>query len=315
MLLCRLRYAAAALTVTMAALLRPNWVGVAVGLAAVSVALSGYVQVALRRMHTLAQLRQLGNRVFAMDVTLAGTTYAVFLGDANAIPAAFLPLLVFELAARYRRRGEVIGLAVFVSALCLRIAYQEWLIPDGALRTPLLLVWVTLGVLLLALSRELSARDQLRLAVLEERERIAKSFRTVIGEVLSRSGVPEHAASAADVLEAVRRICDERSNEYTSLAVNIADMLVPAAREFGLTRREREVVGLLAMGYSYERIAKALFVSGSTVRNHVHHVRGKLGLSSRDEVVAFARRQGITPSPASLADTVRGGPPAGDTLG
>jgi DNA-binding CsgD family transcriptional regulator len=295
LVLCRLRYVVAGLAATMAAVLQPSWLPVALGLSAASVGVSLYTRAVLRRSRSLPELRQLGRRVLGFDAAVAITTYVLYLNDPQAIPVAFLPLLVFELAARYPRHGVVIGLAVFVTGLAVRVAFQAWGIPNGAIRPPLLLVWLMLGALLLVLCRELTVRDQLRIAARQERERIAASFRTVISEILSRSGVPPQAASSTDVLEAVHRICEERSNEYSSLAARIADVLVPSAREFGLTRREREVVGLLAMGYSYQHIARALFVSASTVRNHVHHVRTKLGLSSQDDVVAFARQQGLVP--------------------
>ncbi|TNC25814.1 helix-turn-helix transcriptional regulator [Amycolatopsis alkalitolerans] len=295
-MLCWLRYAVAALAVATAAILGAGRLSGTVELALAAVALNGYVHFALRRPRSAAELRSLGRRVLVADTVLTVADYAAFVGDAQAIPAAFVPLLVVELAARFRRPGMVAGLILFVLAIGVRLVHQVWLIPDGAVRLPLLLVWIMLAAFLLALCRELTVRERLLRAAETERERIAATFRGVVGEVLSRCGVPPEAASSTDVLDAVRRICEERSNEYESLAAGIADQLVPAAREFGLTRREREIIGLLAMGYSYERIARALFVSGSTVRNHVHHVRRKLGLSSREEVVAFARRQGLAPS-------------------
>lgn len=55
-----------------------------------------------------------------------------------------------------------------------------------------------------------------------------------------------------------------------------------------LTEREREVLALIARGYTNKQIAEALFVSEKTARNHVSHILEKLGLARRSEAAAFA---------------------------
>jgi class 3 adenylate cyclase/DNA-binding CsgD family transcriptional regulator len=55
-----------------------------------------------------------------------------------------------------------------------------------------------------------------------------------------------------------------------------------------LTTREREVVALIARGYSNRRIAETLVVASSTVERHVANVLSKLNLSSRTQVAALA---------------------------
>jgi len=52
-----------------------------------------------------------------------------------------------------------------------------------------------------------------------------------------------------------------------------------------LTRREREILGLLAQGYLYKEIAVELKISISTVRAHLHAVYEKLRVQSRTEAV------------------------------
>jgi DNA-binding CsgD family transcriptional regulator len=56
----------------------------------------------------------------------------------------------------------------------------------------------------------------------------------------------------------------------------------------GLTRREREILELLAVGYSDAYIAGALFISQRTVNNHVHAILGKLGVHNRTQAAAYA---------------------------
>jgi PAS domain S-box-containing protein len=57
-----------------------------------------------------------------------------------------------------------------------------------------------------------------------------------------------------------------------------------------LTRRELEVLRLLATGVNTKGAADKLHVSPATVRNHVQNIFGKLGVHSRLEAVAYANR-------------------------
>lgn len=70
-----------------------------------------------------------------------------------------------------------------------------------------------------------------------------------------------------------------------------------AARSRVLTPRELEVLRLLAGGASTEDVADGLFVSVSTVRNHVHSILTKLGVHSKLEAVVTAVREGIIDLP------------------
>jgi two-component system, NarL family, nitrate/nitrite response regulator NarL len=56
-----------------------------------------------------------------------------------------------------------------------------------------------------------------------------------------------------------------------------------------LTVREFEIVGLIARGLSNKQIARELHVELPTVKNHVHHILGKLGVHRRDEAAALLR--------------------------
>jgi PAS domain S-box-containing protein len=60
-----------------------------------------------------------------------------------------------------------------------------------------------------------------------------------------------------------------------------------------LTRREREVLRLLAAGTSTEAIATKLGISPATARNHITNILTKLGAHSRLEAVALALRNGL----------------------
>ena len=56
-----------------------------------------------------------------------------------------------------------------------------------------------------------------------------------------------------------------------------------------LTRREQQVLSMLASGRSNQAIAAELVVTLDTVKKHVTHILGKLGAANRTEAVARAR--------------------------
>ena len=62
-----------------------------------------------------------------------------------------------------------------------------------------------------------------------------------------------------------------------------------------LTEREREVLALVARGYTNKQIADTLYVSEKTARNHVSHILEKLGLSRRSEAAVFAVENKLVP--------------------
>jgi DNA-binding CsgD family transcriptional regulator len=66
----------------------------------------------------------------------------------------------------------------------------------------------------------------------------------------------------------------------------VGDVLLVQEDVASLTRREREILGLVAEGRSNAEIAAGLWISPGTVRNHLHHVYEKLGVGSRTAAVA-----------------------------
>jgi NarL family two-component system response regulator LiaR len=60
-----------------------------------------------------------------------------------------------------------------------------------------------------------------------------------------------------------------------------------------LTRREKEVLALLAEGANNDVIAQCLVISPQTARTHIQNVLGKLGVHSRLEAAAFVVQNGI----------------------
>lgn len=59
-------------------------------------------------------------------------------------------------------------------------------------------------------------------------------------------------------------------------------------QEFGLTKRELEIVGLIVEGKSNREIAQALFISEATVKKHISNIFEKTGIARREELVRMA---------------------------
>jgi DNA-binding NarL/FixJ family response regulator len=65
----------------------------------------------------------------------------------------------------------------------------------------------------------------------------------------------------------------------------------PATRErerSPLSQREREIVALVAQGFKNKEMAEKMFISEQTVKNHLHNIFDKLGVSDRLELALYA---------------------------
>jgi DNA-binding NarL/FixJ family response regulator len=70
----------------------------------------------------------------------------------------------------------------------------------------------------------------------------------------------------------------------------------PAAEVEGLTRREADVVRLIAQGLNNRQVAKEMFVSEATVKTHLNHILAKLAMQDRAALIAWAWRHGLASS-------------------
>jgi DNA-binding NarL/FixJ family response regulator len=71
----------------------------------------------------------------------------------------------------------------------------------------------------------------------------------------------------------------------------------PEAPPTNLTKRELEVLGLLAQGLSSAALSEQLSITLNTVRNHVQRILDKLGVHSKLEAVTASLRSGVVTSP------------------
>jgi DNA-binding NarL/FixJ family response regulator len=119
----------------------------------------------------------------------------------------------------------------------------------------------------------------------------------VIGVVRGGArGYVTKAISAADLVDAIRRVADGDAVFSPRLAGFVLDAFSSGATGGdaddealdSLSPREREVMRLIARGYTYREVAKDLVLSVKTVETHVSAVLRKLQLSNRHELTRWA---------------------------
>lgn len=112
------------------------------------------------------------------------------------------------------------------------------------------------------------------------------------------SGYVLKGAETSELISAVRAVARGDVFLYPSMARRLlSEFLRQTGSEVDtgvkLTSREREILKLIADGYSNKDIASKLVISPSTVHSHRTNLMDKLNLSSRHELVQYARRHGM----------------------
>lgn len=110
-------------------------------------------------------------------------------------------------------------------------------------------------------------------------------------------------SSIDEVAQAIRVVADGQSLISPSMAIKLLDEFKQMSRSDRqlptprLTERELEVLKLVAQGLNNREIAKRLFISENTVKNHVRNILEKLQLHSRMEAVMYAVREKLLDIP------------------
>ena len=112
------------------------------------------------------------------------------------------------------------------------------------------------------------------------------------------SGYILKGAETSDLIHAVRVVAQGDVFLYPTLARKLVKDYLnvvggEAAVDPHLSPRESEILQLLADGYSSKEIADKLIISPSTVHTHRTNLMQKLGLSSRHELIQYARQRGL----------------------
>jgi two-component system, NarL family, response regulator NreC len=104
----------------------------------------------------------------------------------------------------------------------------------------------------------------------------------------ARGFVVKHAA-ARELVDALRRVVDGETYVNPELGARLAaEEPAGGGPPGGLTEREAEILGLIALGYTNPQIAEQLVISVRTVETHRTNIQHKLGLSQRSDLVRYA---------------------------
>jgi DNA-binding NarL/FixJ family response regulator len=117
------------------------------------------------------------------------------------------------------------------------------------------------------------------------------------GYITTESGIVQ-LVDAMRAIAAGNTVLPNVTGWEDGLDTNGADEL---RRTASLTKREREVLRLLAEGVSTREIARRLHIAAHTVRSHIQSVFAKLEVHSRLEAVAIARRTGLARAPSKAS--------------
>lgn len=111
------------------------------------------------------------------------------------------------------------------------------------------------------------------------------------------SGYMLKAAETDELIHAVRVVANGDVYLYPTMAQLLVGDYLRMTGEVDsgpiLSSREKEILQLLAEGFSNKEIAEKLFLSPSTVYTHRGNLMSKLGLNSRHELIQYARKKGL----------------------
>jgi DNA-binding NarL/FixJ family response regulator len=105
-----------------------------------------------------------------------------------------------------------------------------------------------------------------------------------------------------EIVRAIRSVANGEANFSSSIAARLIEFfrhlntppsLLKADIFPELTKREREVLGLIAQGKGNEEIAHVLSLSVKTVRNHTSNIFNKLQVATRAQAIVQAREAGL----------------------
>ena len=112
------------------------------------------------------------------------------------------------------------------------------------------------------------------------------------------SGYVLKGAETSELIKAIQIVSRGEVFLYPTMAQRLVQGYIGAVSDNSddgpsLSPREMEILQLLADGYSNNEIAEKLVISPSTVHTHRSNLFGKLGLSTRHELIQYARQRGL----------------------
>jgi two-component system response regulator NreC len=145
------------------------------------------------------------------------------------------------------------------------------------------------------LSKELPDTKMIALTVYDDAEAARRFIQAGgFGFVVKR-------AAGSEIATAIRRVhaghmhvfADQSSQLWQDI---LSEKVVPPQRQGKLSKRETQIVALIAQGYTNQRIADALCISHRTVETHRTRITSKLGLKNRAQLVRYAIENNLIPN-------------------
>ena len=186
-----------------------------------------------------------------------------------------------ELVAEFRDADGVASGIAMVRAFAPDVVLLDIHMPDGG------------GVAVLRECQDLLAQTAfLALSVSDAAADVIAAVRA------GARGYVTKSISGPDLIDAIERVANGDAVFSARLAGFVLDAFVGAAAEADeeldrLTPREKDVMRLLARGYTYKEIATELFLSIKTIETHASAVLRKLQLSNRRELSRWASHRNL----------------------
>jgi two-component system nitrate/nitrite response regulator NarL len=131
---------------------------------------------------------------------------------------------------------------------------------------------------------------------------------------LGAQGVVMKGSASEVLFKSIRAVMSGQywvgRNRVPDLATSLRDLNAshpqPTRKQFGLTPRELEVIGVILAGYANADIAAKFSISEKTVKHHLTNIFDKLGVSNRLELALFALHHHLVEAtPVPMAETTK----------
>lgn len=171
---------------------------------------------------------------------------------------------------------------------------QEALEQASALAPDIILMDIHMPVMngieaTLKLRQQIPESQVVMLTTFDDESYIIRSLQAgACGYLLKDIAVDELAQAIKLAHAGVYQLAPEIAGKLVGNLMVKSQPKAPKPSEFGLTKRELEVLNLIARGATNREIAEQLFVSQGTVKNHVSSILNRLGLRDRMQAALFA---------------------------
>ena len=135
------------------------------------------------------------------------------------------------------------------------------------------------------------------LSMYEDRAQVEAAFAAGAAAYVFKSTSPD------DLRSAIRQAFEPSVFRATDFTIGAPEPAENGSVDAGLTRREMEILQLVAEGHSNAQLAKMLWVTEQTVKFHLSNIYRKLGVVNRTEASRWAQLNGLLASGSARVDT------------